>query len=134
MVAYQGDLCSPIDGDPAAFSAAEFWNFDIAAVGLGFHHFDDPELAAKRLATRLRPGGVLMIIDFTLHGNHHTDHPAAATVVHHGFSKERIRAIFESAGVGGDFSIADMGTITLPPGHGHGDDKKSVFLARGTKL
>jgi hypothetical protein len=37
MFAYQGNLCVPEDESPAAFSGAEFYNFDIAAVGLGFH-------------------------------------------------------------------------------------------------
>jgi len=37
MFAYQGNLCDPEDENPAAFSGAEFYNFDIAAVGLGFH-------------------------------------------------------------------------------------------------
>lgn len=68
MHAYQGNLCVPEDPNPSAFTSPEFYNFDIAAVGLGFHHFDDPELAAKRLAERLRPGGVLVILDFLPHG------------------------------------------------------------------
>lgn len=68
MRAHQGNLCDPSDPDPAAFRGAEFWGFDVAAVGLGFHHFDDPGLAAARLAARLRPGGVLVILDFLPHG------------------------------------------------------------------
>ena len=34
--------------DPA-LSTEEFFNFDLAIVVLGFHHFGDPELAAKGL-------------------------------------------------------------------------------------
>jgi Methylase involved in ubiquinone/menaquinone biosynthesis len=64
MRAYQGNLCVPDDPNPAAFSGPEFFNFDIVAVGLGFHHFDDPALAARRLAERLKDGGVLTILDF----------------------------------------------------------------------
>lgn len=37
MFAYQGNLCGPEDESPPAFSGPEFYNFDIAAVGLGFH-------------------------------------------------------------------------------------------------
>ena len=69
MHAYQGNICMPDDPSPTAFSSPEFFNFDIAAVGLGFHHFDDPELAACRLVERLRPGGVLVILDFLPHGS-----------------------------------------------------------------
>lgn len=148
MFAHQGNLCDPSDADPAAFSGASFRDFDVAAVGLGFHHFDDPELAAKRLAARLRKGGVLFILDFLVdgsdhgHGDHdhnHDDdmssHPAAATVVSHGFTGEGIKGVFEGAGVGGNFGLTEIGTIS--PGHKNSKGEavtKRVFLARGTKL
>lgn len=85
MAAFQGNLCVPGDEDPEAFrDDARFFGFDLAVVGLGFHHFDDPDLAARRLVARLKPGGVLMIIDFLPHaaphgttgagGHHHDDH------------------------------------------------------------
>ena len=67
MHAYQGNICVPEDPNPAALASPEFSDFDIAAVGLGFHHFDDPALAARRLAERLKTGGVLMILDFLPH-------------------------------------------------------------------
>jgi len=67
MHAYQGNLCVSDDPSPAAFASPEFSNFDVAAVGLGFHHFDDPSLAARRLAERLKTGGVLVILDFFSH-------------------------------------------------------------------
>jgi len=68
MRAYHGNLCIPDDPNPAAFACPEFFNFDVVAVGLGFHHFDDPALAARRLAERLKHGGVLTILDFLPHG------------------------------------------------------------------
>lgn len=46
------------------FSDPQFFNFDIAAVGFGYHHFDDVLLCTKRLSERLKPGGVLLISDF----------------------------------------------------------------------
>ena len=53
-----------VNGDSSSVKE-ELRNFDIAVVGLGFHHFDDPVRAAKALASRLRDeGGVLLIIDF----------------------------------------------------------------------
>lgn len=67
MRAYQGNLCTPEDPSPSAFASPDFFGFDVAAVGLGFHHFDDPALAARRLAERLRTGGVLVILDFLPH-------------------------------------------------------------------
>lgn len=70
MVAFSGNLCVPEDQDPEAFRDGKFFEFDLAVVGLGFHHFDHPDLAAKRLAARLKPGGVLLIIDFLPHAPH----------------------------------------------------------------
>lgn len=67
MHAYQGNLCVPSALEPEALAAPNFFNFDIAAVGLGFHHFDDPALAAQRLVKRLNPGGVLLVLDFLTH-------------------------------------------------------------------
>lgn len=67
MHAVVGNLIDAKSPPPAHLAGPEFHDFDIAVVGLGFHHFDDPALAAKRLAERLKPGGVLMIVDFLPH-------------------------------------------------------------------
>lgn len=69
MHAYQGNLIDPGQPAPEALAGKEFFDFDIAVVGLGFHHFDDPKLASRRLAERLKKGGVLMIVDFVPHGH-----------------------------------------------------------------
>jgi SAM-dependent methyltransferase len=141
MFAYQGNLCDPGDPKPAALEGPEFSGFDVAAVGMGFHHFDDPQLAAARLVERLKPGGVLLIIDFLTHSpmghHHHHHHPdAAATVTHHGFSADKMRDIFDKAGAGKDFGLTDLGGITSShQGHdGSVELKRNVFLARGTKM
>lgn len=142
MHAYQGDLCNPSDPSPVALSAPSFFDFDIAAVGLGLHHFDDPALAAKRLVERLRPGGVLLIIDFLPHQADHVrghgceldkEHSQAmATVTHHGFSPETIRAIFDGAGAGIDFAMDECADTISGPRDG-GSFKRKIFLARGAK-
>ena len=158
MVAFHGNLCVPGDENPEGFRDARFFGFDLAVVGLGFHHFDDPDLAAKRLAARLKPGGVLMIIDFMAHAphghedhhhHHHdsdghahshgheegfvteekTDEKALRTVTHHGFSEERIREVFVGGGVGKDFVLEEMGQVKFGEKHG----KRTLFMARGTK-
>jgi SAM-dependent methyltransferase len=134
MHAYQGNLCVTSDPSPPAFAGPNFFDFDIAAVGLGFHHFDDPELAAIRLVERLRPGGVLLMIDFLPHESlDHMHHAAAPTITHHGFSEGRIREIFEKAGAGEGFRLEDVGVTMLKPGDGK-EWKRRVFFARGSKL
>jgi SAM-dependent methyltransferase len=124
--AYQGNLADPVDASPAAFADAKFFDFDVAGVGLGFHHFDKPGLASKRLAERLKTGGVLFIIDFVAHKIDPED-AAHRGITHHGFVEDEIKQMFENAG------LTDFGYQELPEpiafkdprgetqhGHGHG--------------
>ncbi|KAI1771658.1 S-adenosyl-L-methionine-dependent methyltransferase [Hypoxylon cercidicola] len=111
--------------------------FDVATVGGGLHHFADPELAAERLGQRLRPGGVLLVWDFLPHGPRHAHARGSHSVLHHGLSEDRVRALFERAGVGEGFALVVLGS-GVSPGHGLGHDdgepvKRQVFLARGQK-
>ncbi|CAN9133823.1 unnamed protein product [Alternaria alternata] len=68
-----GDLFVKSDPQPQSLSGQEFWNFDLATVGFGFHHFEDVVFAASQLKDRLRPGGVKMeasvvVPHFTIQG------------------------------------------------------------------
>ena len=177
MFAVVGNLADPSNPSPAALAGPDFFGFDVAGVCLGFHHFDDPELTARRLVERLRPGGVLLILDFfphapasggghghghghedgqenqhhgPAHGHDHShDHGghghgqghghggrhghtepenATHTVRHHGFSEERVRAIFEQAGAGTGFEMQAIGTGFVFRG-----GERNVFIARGVK-
>ncbi|KPM35665.1 hypothetical protein AK830_g10896 [Neonectria ditissima] len=160
--AFLGNLADPSDAAPSAFSDAKFFDFDIAGVGLGWHHFDDCGLAAKRLADRLKPGGVLFIVDFSSH-EMDMEHASHHGITHHGFSQAQIKTMFEEAGVGRDFAFEELAkpiefnTIQSGQGgdgghghdhghsHGHHHDHehdqapgkpqvKRVFIARGSKL
>lgn len=87
MRAVVGNLVpSSGNGPQGEISGEEFWEFDIAAVGLGFHHFEKPALAAKRLGERLKKGGTLLIIDFLPHGltGHGQGHGQESAAKHDG--------------------------------------------------
>lgn len=105
--AYQGNLADPTDPSPTAFADAKFFDFDVAGVGLGFHHFDKPDLASKRLAERVKTGGVLFIIDFVAHKIDPED-AAHRGITHHGFVEDEIKQMFENAG------LTDFGYQELP--------------------
>jgi len=144
MRAYQGNLLDPSDPNPAALSPEtnpQLADFDLAAVGLGFHHFDDPELAVRRLAGRLRRGGVLFVLDFMPHEHVppaegrdgqgvHGSAGAARTVRHAGFSEERVRELFEKGGAGDEFRFGVLARVVMK---GAAGGTRSVFMARGTK-
>ncbi|KAI0838068.1 S-adenosyl-L-methionine-dependent methyltransferase [Hypoxylon sp. FL0890] len=130
MYAVVGDLAAAGGPQPADLLAdPRFFGFNVATVGGGLHHFADPELAAARLAQRLRPGGVLLVWDFLPHGPIHGHQHG---VMHHGLSEERVRAMFEGARVGKGFSLQVLGSgITI--GSGNEAMRREVFLARGEK-
>jgi len=141
MHAVHGNLLDVTNPNPASLSAPEFYDFDIAVVGLGFHHFDDPALAATRLADRLKNGGVLMIVDFMPHEHFHGhdgyghDHPAKKTVMHMGFSEKEVMEVFQGAGVGGSFEFVVLGKGVVFGDRENGTKmERNVFMARGSKL
>lgn len=84
MFAVVGNLTDPADPFPASLSGPEFKDFDVAGVCLGFHHFEDPELTARRLVDRLRPGGILLILDFFPHAPFNSDEPGDGHSHDHG--------------------------------------------------
>ncbi|KAH7418096.1 S-adenosyl-L-methionine-dependent methyltransferase [Cadophora sp. MPI-SDFR-AT-0126] len=137
MLAVQGNLIDANSPNPPALAGKEFYDFEIAAVGLGFHHFDDPALAAKRLAERLKKGGVLFIVDFLPHKHLPADdehgHKAAKTITHMGFSQETVKKMFEDAGVGASFDYKVIGKGVVFEGGGN-KMERSVFFAKGAKL
>lgn len=139
MHAHVGNLCLPPDSpsyptQTQLFSSSDFFSFDLAAICLGFHHFDDPPLAARRLVERLRPGsGVLMILDFLPHEKMDASHPASGTVIHHGFSKEQIQKIFEDAGAGEHFAFEELAVVFNKAAGTREEIKRKIFMARGTR-
>ena len=143
MSATVGDLLAPQDAASCStISGPEFHDFDVAAVGLGFHHFVDPTLATKQLVQRLKPGkGVVLIIDFELHEHEHGHghghghervRDAKHTVAHHGFVREEIEGMLRDAG------CVDVEYVVWEEplrfgGGGLEGQEKTVFMVRGRR-
>lgn len=108
----------------------ELYDFDLAAVGFGFHHFEDPPLAIRRLAERLKPGGVVLIIDLIDDG-HKFKNSASHTMHRHGFTEKEMKEIFEAEG------LEKVGfSVMAKPVNMEMDGKafeRTVFLARASK-
>jgi SAM-dependent methyltransferase len=149
MSATHGDLLGREKPSPSV-SGPDFYDFDLAVVDLGFRHFEDPALAAKRLVERLKPGkGVLLIVDFVrhAHGKHGGAHAAAHhgggedgeklmgaathTIAHHGFAREEIEGMLRGAG------CVDMEYVVLEEPLRLGDEmegqERTAFMIRGRR-
>ncbi|KEQ59558.1 S-adenosyl-L-methionine-dependent methyltransferase [Aureobasidium melanogenum CBS 110374] len=147
------DFCSE-DPDPC-LQGPEFYDFDVAGVALGFHHFNNPGLCISNLAKRLKKGGVLFIVDWLPkdvkpedHIGHQHAHPTSSdtkegndteewkkmqkTIKTNGFTEEDMRTFFEGAG------FQDFGFVVLEESfvlQMNGKEvKKTGFIAKGRKV
>ena len=126
--AYNANLLAPA-GPPESLNDSKFFDFDLVAVGFGFHHFENLPMVTQRLVQRLKPGGVLMILDFFSHEKDDMGNdPAINTISHHGFSESQIKALFVSAGLE-DNLVLDFGQDITMKQHA----KRRPFMARGKK-
>lgn len=126
--AYHANLLDPA-GAPEFLNNTKFFDFDLVAVGFGFHHFENLPVVTQRLSQRLKPGGVLMILDFYSHEKDDMgDDPAINTIAHHGFTESQIKALFANAGLQ-DNLVLDFGQDIVMKGHA----PRRPFMARGKK-
>lgn len=139
-----GDLVG--DSVPEKLNGPEYENFDVAVIGLGFHHFEHPQRSIKRLAERLKPGiGVLVIVDWlpSDHGHkseddhqkqHSTDSDMGEmshTIKHDGFERDDMKKLFDEAG------LVDFGWHVLPEPSvlemKTGTRSKTLFIAKAAR-
>ena len=138
-----GDLLA--DQVPEHLAGPDFQSFDVAVIGLGFHHFEDPALALKRLSERLRPGeGVLVIIDFLpfehkdeQERKHREQNPGADfpemahTIKHSGFTEPQMKQLYAEAG------LQEFGFDVLPEPAvmelKTGTKERTIFIAKGKR-
>jgi SAM-dependent methyltransferase len=127
-----GDLCT--DEVPEHLKTDEFKEFDLAVIGLGFHHFDNPMRAIERLTERLKTAtGTLLIVDFLPfdEGADNSNDPWAATIKHRGFTRTNIEKLFKMAELEKfSFSLLDEPAIMESAS---GTKKRAIFIARGVK-
>ncbi|KAK5115436.1 hypothetical protein LTR85_009896 [Meristemomyces frigidus] len=144
----QHDQANAVVGDlfaekiPEHLTGPRFQNFDIAVIGLGFHHFEDPALAVNRLVERLKPNGVIVIVDFLPFDqerkreaelraqNPRADFPEMShTIKHNGFERDGMEKLFTDAGLE-DFGwnvLDEQAVMELPKGTVH----RTIFVAKG---
>lgn len=59
--AIQGDIRSP----DSETSTEDFSGFNVIVISMALHHIDDPKSLLSHLYERLRPGGHLLVVDWT---------------------------------------------------------------------
>lgn len=130
-----GNLLS--DEPNEAIEGPEYQDFDIAAIGMGFHHIEHRVELLKRIAKRLKPGGVLLIVDFLVgkgveeEDARHWHAPAKGTISVSGFTEHGMKEVYEEAGFG------DFGLQVFPEkvmmAYGDVERHRTVFLAKGRR-
>ncbi|KAI9839071.1 MAG: hypothetical protein M1837_002248 [Sclerophora amabilis] len=149
MHAIEGDIMAPLaDARDPAIGGPEYRDFDVAVICAGLHHIDKPDVAIKRLVDRLKKGGVLVIIDWTLgdadthqdaleggakgcgHAHQDAPHAAAHTVAFAGFNREQMARMLTEAGCSESDYIELDERSTIPDEIG---GSGQIFFARGRK-
>ena len=106
---------------------------------MAIHHVRHPEDLLAKLVDRLKPGGVVVAIDWALleAGNTAQDqtstnnpHPGAHTVVHSGFTKAQMDRMMQQAGCDEWEYIMPPEKTIVPPEIG---GEKQLFFAKGRK-
>ena len=90
---------TPSPTDPV-LADEQLRDFDVVACCLAVHHMEDVELSVRKLAERVRPGGVLLVVDFVsgfAHGGSPARHEHNVRA-HQGFTEEEMRRLFGLAG------------------------------------
>ncbi|KAK2677096.1 hypothetical protein RAB80_005836 [Fusarium oxysporum f. sp. vasinfectum] len=64
MRAIQGDLIDPELTPSPETNTPGFFDFDVVVMCMALHHIEDPDNMILQLSKRLRPGGILLIIDW----------------------------------------------------------------------
>jgi len=107
-----GDLLDEGSRSSPPLNGPEFHNFDLAAVGMAFHHLAEPPILLQQLKKRLRPeNGVCLVIDHARM-----------------YSETHMRAMFEEAGLGRDFRYKILEEPMVVKSQGW---SSILFMARG---
>ncbi|OJJ49162.1 hypothetical protein ASPZODRAFT_150099 [Penicilliopsis zonata CBS 506.65] len=137
MTGFKGDLLT--ETVSAEFDGPGFFDFNIIAVSLALHHFENPGLAIERLGARLKKGGVLFFIDLVPEGHQHHRHgimdefdEASATIRVHGFNKEDMKRLYDDAGFTANFDYRII-PEPLELSKDGKTFKKTMFIARAQR-
>lgn len=127
----KGDLT---DADCSAIAGPGYHNFDLAVMSMALHHVSDPLAMLKALVQRLKPGGRVVIIDWSIADTGSDEvrpqYSSQFPVAYSGFSERQMARLFEEAGcTSSDYRVNDEPSH-LPPAK---DQWPYMFFAKGVK-
>lgn len=140
MFGIQGDLYHPSEN----MNGPDWENFDVAVISMALHHVADPIDMLRRLRQRLRPGGVLIVVEFLgkeeeAKGSEGYDPRNMVEVVHKqkiwpGFTTGNLEGNMKRAGFE-DFEVKKLETPAYVPPEASGgrmDTEMWPFFAKAT--
>ncbi|KAJ4024437.1 hypothetical protein NW752_003006 [Fusarium irregulare] len=128
MHAVQGDIIEPESTPSPELNTPAYFNFDLIVMCLALHHIEDPDNMILQLSRRLRPGGILLIIDWV--SDREGMDFSKLGVNRMGFGEDEVKSAYEKAGLA-DWSWKLTSTPSPVPREIGG--KQQLFFARGRK-
>ncbi|KAH7191982.1 S-adenosyl-L-methionine-dependent methyltransferase [Fusarium flagelliforme] len=128
MHAVQGDIIEPESTPSPELDTPAYFNFDLIVMCLALHHIEDPDNMILQLSKRLRPGGILLIIDWV--SDRERMDLSKLSVSRMGFEEGEVKSAYEKAGLD-DWSWKLTSTPSPVPREIGG--KQQLFFARGMK-
>ncbi|KAK2482607.1 hypothetical protein H9L39_04399 [Fusarium oxysporum f. sp. albedinis] len=133
MRAVQGDLIDPELTPSPETNAPGFFDFDVVVMCMALHHIEDPDNMILQLSKRLRPGGILLIIDWVASSagsSAQTGNRTLGAISRMGFQENEVKSSFDKAGLE-DWAWKLTSAPSQVPREIGGEQQ--LFLARGKK-
>lgn len=136
MHALHGDLLGTSPTAPAV--PADIKDFDLVVMSMALHHVDDAQALINALVAKLRPNGVLLVVDWVdskeagcKEAGWMKDGPVGHCVSRQGFEGEEMKGVFERSGLGNWGWRWAKDRAAMPEEFG---GQQQFFLARGQKI
>ncbi|KAI5809999.1 S-adenosyl-L-methionine-dependent methyltransferase [Peziza echinospora] len=124
---FPGDL-STYNPDPR-LEYSEFYNFDLAIIGPGFHISNYPQVILMHIYRRLKSGGIILIMDYESPYQGYSSVPSQSR--HYGYTRGELQALLEQQG------LADVYVEALTDSEGNSildeGGQRQLVLAKGVK-
>ncbi|KAI1040202.1 hypothetical protein LB505_005425 [Fusarium chuoi] len=133
MRAIQADLIDPELTPSPEIDTPGFFDFDLVVMCMALHHIEDPDNMILQLSKRLRPGGILLIIDWVASSagsSAQTENRTLGAISRMGFQESEVKSSYDTAGLE-DWAWKLTSAPSQVPREIGGEQQ--LFLARGKK-